>query len=184
MSLHRSNVEPAPSDRPCSWCGAGITIIHRAGRPRLYCNHTCRQRAYEHRHGFRHERTVLPLPGQHRNDTWAGSGYEQGGAPILGGRSHALRTSVRPEGRRRETLCGALARPLPGRYFSAGQPGACKTCAEVSTRAPLTFGVSASNELSRLRAIIVEGLERRLHADALVRWLATERAVSPSSLDG
>jgi hypothetical protein len=31
-------------DCPC--CGHVIEMIHRPGRPRLYCSHACRQRAY------------------------------------------------------------------------------------------------------------------------------------------
>ncbi len=56
--------QPQLTHRPCSWCAAEFVIARRPGRPRLYCNHACRQRAYEHRHGFEHQRTVRPLPGQ------------------------------------------------------------------------------------------------------------------------
>ena len=55
---------PRPTHRPCSWCASEFVIARRPGRPRLYCNHACRQRAYEHRHGFEHQRTVRPLPAQ------------------------------------------------------------------------------------------------------------------------
>ncbi len=87
-------------------------VVRRPGRPRLYCDHACRQRAYEHRHGFEHERTVRPLPAQARGETWTGTGYERSVTGMVPGhgRVHALRTSVRPEGRRRETLCGLLGR--------------------------------------------------------------------------
>ena len=57
-----------------------FAIARRPGRPRLYCNHACRQRAYEHRHGFEHQRTVRPLPGQLSGDFWSGTGYERGGS--------------------------------------------------------------------------------------------------------
>ena len=113
-------VQPRPTHRSCSWCASAIAP--RPGRPRLYCNHTCRQRAYEHRHGLEHQRTVRPLPGQAVGDVWSGTGYERGGSIAPFGKTHALRTSVRPEGRRRETLCGVLAAPTTGQYFSALHP--------------------------------------------------------------
>ena len=163
--------------RPCSWCARDVIIVRRPGRPRLYCNHACRQRAYEHRHGFRHERTVRPLPGQvvpeHgllRPSSAELTGYEGGGNAYLGQRIHALRTSVRPEGRRRETLCGLLAAPS-GRPFFERHPRACVTCATVADHAPLQHPVEPSNELARLRAIIDETRERRLRPSAAVAWL-------------
>jgi len=164
-------------ERPCAWCGAPVVIMRRPGRPRLYCNHTCRQRAYEHRHGFRHQRTVLPLPGQAPGERWLGSGYEEGRCKgELFGLVHAMRTSVRPEGLRRQTMCGQLARPMPGRHYTALRDDACKSCATAVAAAPLTYGVTPSNELSRLRSLIVEGLEHRLEAVALLDWLTTRIA--------
>ena len=97
-------VQPRPTHRACSWCASEFAIAHRPGRPRLYCRHSCRQRAYEHRHGFEHQRTVRPLPGQVIGDSWSGSGYERGGSIAPFGRTHALRTSVRPEGCRRDPV--------------------------------------------------------------------------------
>src|SRR4029077_10322237 len=91
--------QPRPTHRPCSWCATEFAVIRRPGRPRLYCNHACRQRAYEQRHGFEHERTVRPLPAQARGETWTGTGYERSQTGLVGAHSkvHALRTSVRPE---------------------------------------------------------------------------------------
>lgn len=35
----------------CAWCGADLPSPAAVGRPRAYCSRSCRQRAYEHRHG-------------------------------------------------------------------------------------------------------------------------------------
>ena len=168
--------------RPCSWCAADVAIVRRPGRPRLYCGHACRQRAYEHRHGFRHERTVRLLPGQCADDARRrlrptdGSGYEAGGIAILEGKVHALRTSVRPDGRRRETLCGLLEAPI-GRPFTTVNPKACATCTAVAQRHPLQHPIEPSNELARVRAVIDEAIERRLGPRAALRWLAGDAPV-------
>jgi len=82
-----------------------------------------------------------------------------------------MRTSVRPEGRRRETLCGLLAPPLPGRHFDEHQPRACKTCTGVAAANPLRFGITASNELSRMRAMLDEIRERRIHPADALQWI-------------
>ena len=123
-----------PSHRACSWCAVEFVVVRRPGRPRLYCNQACRQRAYEHRHGFEHQRTVRPLPAQSRGETWSGTGYERSVTGLFDGfgRVHALRTAVRPEGRRRETLCGLLAAPLAGRHFNVLEPRVCRTCVAVA----------------------------------------------------
>ena len=160
-------VQPHPTHRPCSWCATEFTIVRRPGRPRLYCNHTCRQRAYEHRHGFEHQRTVRPLPGQVAGDVWSGSGYERGGSVAPFGKTHALRTSVRPEGRRRETLCGLLA----GQYFSAMHPRACSVCTTVTDRNPLRYGISPSNELSRLRSLLDDIDDKRVPPASALSWI-------------
>jgi hypothetical protein len=123
-----------------------------------------------------HQRTVRPLPAQAGGDSWSGSGYECGGSVAPFGRTHALRTSVRPEGPRRETLCGALARPIAGRHFTAMHPRACLTCTSVVDSNPLRFGISASNELSRLRSLLDDIDTHRVEPDEALRWI---RANSP-----
>ena len=162
-----------PATRPCSWCARAVVIVRRPGRPRLYCNHACRQRAYEHRHGFCHVRTSrpLPLPGQADDGPpTRATGYESGGHGYGGAIVHALRTSVRPEGRRRETLCGLLAAPS-GRSFSTHRPNACKSCSSVATSVPLRHPVEPSNELARLRAVIEETIEHRVRPAEALTWL-------------
>jgi hypothetical protein len=165
---------PRPTHRACSWCATEFVVARRPGRPRLYCNQTCRQRAYEHRHGFEHERTVRPLPAQARGETWSGTGYERSQTGFVGTRSkvHALRTSVRPEGRKRESLCGLLVPPLAGQHFNARHRSACSTCASVAASNPLRFGIAASNELSRMRAMLDEMKEQRIDPAAALRWMS------------
>jgi len=88
------------------------------------------------------------------------------------GKVHALRTSVRPEGHRRETLCGVLAAPVPaGRHFHPKEARACRTCTKVVASTPLTLGINASNELARLRALIGETAEHRLDPVRALAWL-------------
>ena len=148
-------------------------MVRRPGRPRLYCNHACRQRAYEHRHGFEHERTVRPLPAQSMGETWSGTGYERSVTGLFDGfgRVHALRTAVRPEGRRRETLCGLLAAPLAGRHFNVLEPRVCTTCVGVAAAHPLRLGIAASNELARLRAMLAEIAEHRIDPSQALAWI-------------
>ena len=165
-----------PTHRACCWCAAEFAVVRRPGRPRLYCNHACRQRAYEHRHGFVHERIVRPLPGQVKGDVWSGTGYEQGGSIAPFGRAHAMRTSVRPEGRKRETLCGLLVRPVTGQYFSALHPRACGSCTSIAEKTPLRYGISSSNELSRLRSLFDDMAEARVPPAEAINWI---RANSP-----
>ncbi|MFT3853122.1 MAG: hypothetical protein QM733_10340 [Ilumatobacteraceae bacterium] len=162
--------------RPCSWCTKPVTIVCRPGRPKLYCNHACRQRAYEHRHGFCHQRVPRLLPGQADDDQRPplkptdATGYECGGISLLSGKLHAMRPSVRPEGRRRETLCGLLQAPN-GRRFSRSRPDACLTCSSIATKHPLRHTIDASNELARLRAVIDEAVEQRHPPAAALAWL-------------
>jgi len=160
---------PRPTHRACSWCATEFPIVRRPGRPRLYCRRSCRQRAYEHRHGFEHQRTVRPLPGQRPGDSWTGTGYERAVAPF--GKTHALRTSVRAEGSRRETLCGLLARPTAGRHFTLTEQRACITCTAVVTANPLRYGINPSNELATLRSMLDDVHERRIEAVDALAWM-------------
>ena len=169
-------VDPRTTHRPCSWCATEFAIAHRPGRPRLYCRRACRQRAYEHRHGFTHQRTIRPLPGQTRGDSWTGTGYERGGSPAPFAKTHALRTSARPEGRRRETLCGLLAAPMAGQHFITIHPRACTTCTTVADTNPLRYGISPSNELARLRSLLDDINEHRIPPHHALNWI---RANSP-----
>ena len=119
---------------------------------------------------------MRPLPGQVTGDVWSGTGYERGGTIAPFGKTHALRTSVRPEGRRRETLCGVLTPPIAGQHFTAMHPRACRTCTAVADNNPLRYGISASNELARLRSLLDDVDEQRVHAASALSWI---RANSP-----
>ena len=160
-----------PTHRSCAWCASEFPIACRPGRPRLYCRQSCRQRAYEHRHGFEHRRTIRPLPGQVSGDVWSGTGYERGGSIAPFGKTHAMRTSVRPEGRRRETLCGVLVAPLNGQHFTPLRPRACKSCTALVDANPLRYGISASNELSRLRSLLDDIREKRIAPSDALTWI-------------
>ena len=82
-----------------------------------------------------------------------------------------MRTSVRPEGRRRETLCGLLALPINGQHFTALHPRACRTCTTVSDSNPLRYGISASNELARLRSLLDDIGEKRIPPTSALSWI-------------
>ena len=116
----------------------------------------------------------MGLPGQAEGDRWRGTGYERGGWGLNGARTHAMRTSVRPEGQRRSTLCGVLAEPITGQYFMTHATNACRTCVTLAAAHPLPFGISVSNELSRLRAVIDEAGESRLAPSAALAWLRAQ----------
>jgi hypothetical protein len=104
-------------------------------------------------------------------DAWSGTGYERGGSIAPFGKSHALRTSVRPEGRRRETLCGVLAPPVTGQYFTPMHPRACRVCTAVTDSNPLRYGISASNELSRLRSLLDDIDRHRVPPANALSWI-------------
>jgi hypothetical protein len=78
---------------------------------------------------------------------------------------------VRPEGRRRETLCGVLVSPIAGQHFSALHSRACRVCTTVTDSTPLRYGISPSNELSRLRALLDEIDERRIPPADALNWI-------------
>ena len=184
------------STRACAWCAQAVTIIARPGRPRLYCRQACRQRAYEHRHGFLHARTLLELPelpGQDAHmppldrpgvpDPVGGArwpGYERSATAFFARRYHAMRTSVRPEGDRRATLCGLLAQPSNGVRFDRLHPKSCRSCASIAASRPLARPVAPSNELARLRAVIEELDEERHDPASGLLWLHHHHRRSPS----
>jgi hypothetical protein len=122
----------------CPCCDRTIDIVHRPGRPRLYCSHACRQRAYRwRREHHAHTRSTPSWPAE--------SATVRGG-----GRTHALRTERDPLSRRSDrrgrevTACGALGHPHhPSRrrgerapFLRAG-PTACRMCAALVQPRPL-----------------------------------------------
>jgi hypothetical protein len=116
----------------CPSCDRVVEIVRRPGRPRLYCSHACRQRAYRWRR--QHAAHTVATP------AWpAESATARSTQPFHG---HALRSPRDPLSRRRDrhgrevTVCGLLARPhaLPRQRgervpFLAVLPTVCRSCA-------------------------------------------------------
>jgi hypothetical protein len=73
-------------------------------------------------------------------------------------------------------LCGLLAAPIAGQHFSPLRPRACKTCTTLTDANPLRFGISASNELARLRSLLDDIAEKRVAPTNALSWI---RANSP-----
>ena len=166
--------QPHPTHRACSWCATEFAVVRRPGRPRLYCNHACRQRAYEHRHGFEHERTVRPLPAQARGETWTGTGYERSLSGLVGGRQQSARpANVGAPGGPSTRNAVRPARPAARRPTL--QRPASRGVQDVRlawpTSNPLRFGIAPSNELARLRAMLDEMKERRIDPADALRWI-------------
>jgi hypothetical protein len=82
-----------------------------------------------------------------------------------------MRTNARPEGHRRETLCGLLAQPVTGHYFHPTDPRACTTCRHLTQTNPLRYPINPSNELSNLRALLTDIHEQRIPATDALNWI-------------
>ncbi len=141
--------------RDCSWCHNTFTLRVGPGRKRIYCNHSCRQRAYERRRGL----GVLPppevliaqpggplahLPQRHLR-------YEAGGVAYTGDRIHVLRPGGYADAAdRRATLCGLMRAPT-GRPFAYVAGRSCKTCDAVQQLRTPQRSLRVSNDLAALR---------------------------------
>jgi len=146
-------------ERLCGWCDRTFTIVRRPGRPRIYCNPTCRQRAYERRRGL----GVLPPPdriaampgGPLANlRTTMPKAYERGRLKIHTGKTHAMRPAGIAElGDRRLTLCGVLARPL-SRPFYPPEDGLCRTCVRILDLRPPARVLRPSADLAAVRSLL------------------------------
>ena len=55
-------------------------------------------------------------------------------------------------------------------------PRACRTCTTITDSNPLRYGISASNELSRLRSLLDDIDEQRVPPTDALNWI---RANSP-----
>jgi hypothetical protein len=124
-------------DCPC--CDRVIELVHRAGRPRLYCSQACRQRAYRWRR-------------QHHVHTPSSPSWPAERASVRrGGRQHALRTERDPMSARRDrrgrevSVCGVLAHPSRHARAAAHRDpflhdvpsSSCRTCAALTSPRPL-----------------------------------------------
>ena len=123
---------------PCPGCERIVEIVHRPGRPRIYCSQACRQRVYRwrRRHGAHTEATPA----------WPA---ERASARSNRLTSHALRSARDPLSRRRDrrgrelTVCGLLARPgrrlrqdgLRPPFLPIGD--VCRACAALISPRPL-----------------------------------------------
>ena len=117
----------------CEWCGYGFPRRHNHGRRPLYCNRTCRQRAYENR---RRGACMVGLP----KATVAGrtrpypNRYQAG----VGGEYLNVAHALRPDGAAdyigfRPTMCGTHAKPSISPFFE-NDPRNCETCTNVVRR--------------------------------------------------
>jgi hypothetical protein len=124
----------------CPSCDRTIDVIHRPGRPRLYCSQACRQRAYRWR---RRNRAHTVGTRDTRPEGARARSYDRG--------THALRAAADPLSQRRDrrdrevTVCGLLARPFrlgpyrPGVPFPFALPhsSTCRTCEALIQPRPL-----------------------------------------------
>ena len=119
----------------CAYCHRWFSHVRRAGRRRIYCRRSCRQRAYECRRQLR----VPPRPEElgPQTPTTTERNFRPRHEWIDGQRTFALgpfhaMLSGAPDSRGRlPTVCGTHAQPSSGRAFSALRPESCKTCAHL-----------------------------------------------------
>ena len=121
----------------CEWCGHGFARRHERGRRPLYCDHTCRQRAYEHRRrgasvvGLPKASTVEPLRPDPKH-------YQSG----VGGEYLNVAHGLRPDGCAdyigfRPTLCGTRVKPSPWPFYEQSDDRRhCETCTKIARRFP------------------------------------------------
>lgn len=151
------NTNPRPTHRQCLWCRRSFPIRPGAGRKKVYCSVSCRQRAYERRSGL----GVLPPP--ERLITRAGGplahlpnrmpAYESGGWAHEGGKVHALRPAgYAVPGERRATLCGILRAPNGRRFGADREEVLCQTCLRVAAVRPPARAMRPSSDLAAYRA--------------------------------
>jgi hypothetical protein len=65
---------------------------------------------------------------------------------------------------------------MHGQHFTPMHPRACRTCTAVTNANPLRYGISASNELARLRSLLDDIDRQRVDPAAALSWI---RANSP-----
>ena len=145
-------------ERLCGWCAKHFPVVRRPGRPKIYCDQSCRQRAYERRRGL----AVLPPPdrivmvpgGPLAHLRPRPGAYELGRISWIAGKLHAMRAAgISDTTGRRLTLCGLLARPSP-REFHPSLDGTCLTCARVRAIRPPARPSRPSDDLAALRSLL------------------------------
>ena len=141
----------------CEWCGRTFVRRSLRGRRPLYCNHVCRQRAYEER---RRGAFVLGMPKativERLNPD--PKHYQAG----IGGEYQNVAHAMRPDGYAdntgfRPTLCGARVNPINRAFYAhAAMSGNknCATCARVAKRFPLQRRIDPVSDIGTATAMI------------------------------
>jgi hypothetical protein len=141
----------------CEWCGLTFVRGHERGRRPLYCNHVCRQRAYEER---RRGAFALGLPKatvveRLRPDP---KHYQAG----MGGQYLNVAHAMRPDGCAdrvgfRPTLCGTRVNPINRAFYAhaalSGNTN-CDTCTRVATQFPLERRIDPLSDIGTATALI------------------------------
>jgi hypothetical protein len=123
---------------PCPGCERIVEIVHRPGRPRIYCSQACRQRVYRwRRRNGAHTEATPAWPAE------TSSAYSNRLT------CHALRSERDPLSRRRDrrgrelTVCGLLARTGKRLRKDGYKPpflpggGVCRVCTALTAPRPL-----------------------------------------------
>jgi hypothetical protein len=145
-----------PDDRiSCARCGIVFPRPHLRGRRPIYCNRTCRQRAYEARRraAYRHHLRVPAVP---RPANRMASFHEAG-------RIRGVRHALRPDqpvnqDRRRQTLCGTHVWSMSRHRFGLPDPPMgrdCEVCTRIVKAYPLSRPVDPAPDLAELKHILL-----------------------------
>ena len=127
----------------CHRCASSFKRRHTIGRKPLYCGPVCRQRSYEARRRAAYQEDLPAVPAQYRRS--ARPPAFDGGFTGLSKLNpspalrvhHALRQSCLTQGRLRETLCGAFARPSGHLYHRRRRRiRPCRSCESIAARYP------------------------------------------------
>ena len=141
----------------CEWCGSLFPRRHMRGRRPLYCNRSCRQRAYEER---RRGAFAVGLPKavvlDHLNPD--PKLYQAG----KGGAYQHIAHALRPDGCAdrigfRPALCGARVSPCNRPFYPRAPLGAnknCATCVRVAEQFPLQRRIDPLSDIGTATAMI------------------------------
>ena len=163
-TLHRMQLSDVKF--ACEWCGKHFVRRHQRGRCPLYCNHTCRQRAYEARR--RGACTLgLPKPTVVERLREHPKCYQAG----VGGMYLHLSHALRPDGAAdrigfRPTLCGARVKPTLRPFYVNAPPSFhnCATCDWIAARFPPVRNIDPAADIGTATSLI-GSLWAARHAD-------------------
>jgi hypothetical protein len=153
-----ANSSDALPRRQCGWCCNTFVVVRRPGRPLIYCNHSCRQRAYERRSGLGvlppPDRVVMQPGGPLGHVRSVAQMYACGKIAICAEKQHAMRPAgVIDATGRRLTLCGLLGRAAPYGFVES-LDRSCRTCAKVARIRPPARAVRPASDLAALRSLL------------------------------